>query len=248
MITGVLEDIGLPTELANDPDFISGVTEAVTTIAGGGDLGEAVEDGFVEYVTEGGGFGGLPETDIDLGVITDVVEVISDTVGDVSSAVGDYVDPILQAADDYVEPIIDVGSEVIGDVSSAIGDVTDPITSTIGDVGSEVEDVVRDVGSEIDDTIIEPAKEFVESIETPDLPEVDLPSIDLNLDLQLPRVAMPSATRTTDGLFGDELFKFKTEIGVTPQQALIKAPRRRQQQQVADLLENPFTSPFDRNI
>ncbi len=251
MITGALEDIGLPTNLANDPDFISGVTEAVTTIAGGGDLSEAVEDGFVEYVTEGGGFGGLPETDIDidLGAITDVVAVISDTVGDVTSAIGDYVDPLLQAAGDTLEPVVDEVSEVIGDVSSAIGDVTDPITSTIGDVGSEVEDVVRDVGSEIDDTIIEPAKEFVESIETPDvdLPSIDLPSIDLNL--QLPQLAMPSATRTTDSLFSDELFKFKTKIGVTPQQALIEAPRRRQQREESvDLFEDLFASPFDRNV
>jgi hypothetical protein len=133
MITGVLEDIGLPPELAEDPDFLAGVTEAVTTLVEGGDLGEAIEDGFIEYVTEGGGFGGLPETDIDidLGAITDVVEAISDAVGDVSSAVGDYVDPILQAAGDTLEPIIDEASEVIGDVSSAVGDVTDPITSRV---------------------------------------------------------------------------------------------------------------------
>ena len=57
-----------------------------------------------------------------------------------------------------------------------------------------------------------------------------------------------SGTRTTDSLFKDELFKFKTQIGVTPQQELIQEPRRRQQQQVVDLLENPFESPFDRNI
>jgi hypothetical protein len=58
----------------------------------------------------------------------------------------------------------------------------------------------------------------------------------------------PSATRTTDGLFSNELFKFKTKIGVSPQQALIEAPRRRQQQQMVDLLEDPFASPFDRNV
>ena len=52
-----------------------------------------------------------------------------------------------------------------------------------------------------------------------DLPSVNLPSLDLNLGGLLTgagAVAVPqlSATRTTDDLFKDELFKFQTEIGV----------------------------------
>ena len=71
-----------------------------------------------------------------------------------------------------------------------------------------------------------------------DLPDVDLPDISLpNLGLPsvgLPQVVMPSspsATRTTDTLFGDML---KLETKITPfQQALIQS--QQQQQQMASL-------------
>ena len=107
----------------------------------------------------------------------------------------------------------------------------------------------------------------MESIPTPELPEylgefpdlnlpsLDLPNLNLGLNVQMPQL---SATRTTDGLFSDELFKFKTEIGVTPTGPLLKPqerkagqrPEQRQQrEEVVDLFSrDPFASPFDRNI
>ena len=244
-ISGVLEGLGLPEDLATDPDVIEGIKTGVTTVLNGGDLEEGLKDGLVEYITEGGSFGDAP--DVDLGVIEDVLKPLVDPLLTVAETVGGVVeDLVLDPAKKLVEPAVDLVEKYA------------PL----------IEDTVRDVGSAIDDAAIEPAKEFVESIETPDLPEVDLPevdlpsidlpSIDLDLDLQLPRIAMPSATRTTDGLFGKELFRFQTEIGVSPQAPLIQAPTRRsaqvQQQQpqpreqYVDLFDDPFDNPFARKV
>jgi len=59
-------------------------------------------------------------------------------------------------------------------------------------------------------------------------------------------VAQPSGTRTTDGLFSSELFKFTpvkfTDVGRTQ-------PRQAPQELVEDIDSNPFASDFDnRNL
>jgi hypothetical protein len=175
VLQGGFEAIGIPPELANDPDFIAAATNTLNALGDGEDLQQALEDGFVTYVGQGGGFGvDLPDGsffDLDLGALGDALTNIAETVSEFGSAVGNYVDPILgtigdagEVFGDLLEPVIqvgqdviDAGSEVVGDVSSAIGDVTDPITSAIGDVGSTVDDVVSDtigdVSSDIGDVI-----------------------------------------------------------------------------------------------
>tara|TARA_R110000764_G_scaffold178563_1_gene264749 strand:- start:288 stop:3251 length:2964 start_codon:yes stop_codon:yes gene_type:complete len=203
----------------------------------------------------------------------DFFDAASDTIGDAGSALGDYIDPVIGAVGDAQE----AAAEVIGDVSSDIGDVTDPITSAIGDTGSALDDVasdaIGDASSAIDDYVIQPVIEAVENVDLPDidlpdidLPEVDLPDIDLpevdlpevdlpDLNLGLPdfnlgyNTGMMSGTRTTDSLFSKDLFKFKTEIGVSPQEQLIQAtPRRQQKQEYADLFEDPFASTFNFKV
>ena len=48
----------------------------------------------------------------------------------------------------------------------------------------------------------------------------------------------PSATRTTDALFGDELFKFETEIGIS-------YPN---EQEYVDLEANPFNDSLELEL
>jgi len=215
-LTTALETIGIPQSLLDDPDFMSGVEEAIGTVAGGGNIQDALESGLTEYVKEGGGFGvelpDAPDIDIDLGAIGDVVSNIASGVRD---------------------------------VGSQIGDVTDPLLSTIGDVGSATEDVVRDVGSSIADAA-EPFKEPVETIGRGIDDYLLQPVKDALLTGGGALVAQPSGTRTTDGLFSSELFKFSpvefTDVGRIQ-------PRQAPQELVEDIDSNPFASDFDnRNL
>ena len=215
-VTDALGKAGVPQELLDDPDFISGVEEAIGTVAGGGNIQDALESGLTEYVKEGGGFGvelpDAPDIDIDLGAIGDVVSNIASGVRD---------------------------------VGSQIGDVTDPLLSTIGDVGSATEDVVRDVGSEIAEAV-EPFKEPVQEVGRKVDDYLLQPVKDALLTGGGALVAQPSGTRTTDGLFSSELFKFTpvkfTDVGRTQ-------PRQAPQELVEDIDSNPFASDFDnRNL
>lgn len=215
-VTDALGKAGVPQELLDDPDFISGVEEAIGTVAGGGNIQDALESGLTEYVKEGGGFGvelpDAPDIDIDLGAIGGVVSNIASGVRD---------------------------------VGSQIGDVTDPLLSTIGDVGSATEDVVRDVGSEIAEAV-EPFKEPVQEVGRKVDDYLLQPVKNALLTGGGALVAQPSGTRTTDGLFSSELFKFTpvefTDVGRTQ-------PRQAPQELVEDIDSNPFASDFDnRNL
>ena len=225
-LSDTLKNLGIPPDLANDPDFIKGVSKGLETVVEGGNLRDGLESGLTEYITEGGGFGGLPDIDIDfdLSGLEEALQPIADTFGTVA-------DVVQKATEPFVD-VIDEGIDVFGEK------VVDPA--------------------------LQAAEDFVESIPTPELPEylgefpdLNLPNINLGLNVQMPQL---SATRTTDSLFSDELFKFKTEIGLTPTGPLLKpqerkagqTPEQRQQrkeEEVVDLFSrDPFASPFDRNI
>ena len=215
-LAGALGEAGVPQELLDDPDFMSGIKEAIGTVSGGGDIQDALESGLKKYVQEGGGFGielpDVPDVDIDFGVIGDVVSNIASGVRD---------------------------------VGSQIGDVTDPLLSTIGDVGSATEDVVREVGSTVED-VVEPFKEPVETLGRGFDDYLLQPFKDALLTGGGALVAQPSSTRTTDGLFSSELFKFTppkfTDVGRT-------MPRETRQEVIEDIDSNPFASDFDnRNL
>ena len=172
-----------------------------------------------------------------------VLQPLTRPVGDVLSTADTAAREGLSAFDDAVlNPV----GDVVEDVGQAVGDVAE-------DVGQAVGDVVEDVGQEVGDALSAAettVRQIIGDIDLPDsdLPDIDLPDIDLpdvdlpdislpNLGLPsvgLPQVVMPSspsATRTTDTLFGDML---KLETKITPfQQALIQS--QQQQQQTASL-------------
>jgi hypothetical protein len=194
-------------------DFQEGLGQVVSAVAGGAELDEALAQGLGKYIREGGTLGSidLPETNIDLGVVEDVVR-------------------------DLVRPLGEAGTALADFVENAVGNVG--VSETVKELGRDVEDVVRAGGSVVDDAIIQPVREVAKDVDDAvirpvgdalsaldtavrdalpdiDLPSVDLPSVDLTMSGMMATAsgAVPmSSTRTTDSLFADELFKFKTKV------------------------------------
>jgi hypothetical protein len=228
-------------------DFQAGIGKVVSEVAGGAELDNALASGLGTYIREGGTLGSidLPETNIDLGVIEDVVRDVVRPIGkigteiakfveDGAQAIGDATRPIIKAIEKPLKPIGDViedvgqvTGDVVEDVGQVTGDVVEDVAQVTGDIvedvaqvtGDIVEDVAQatgDVLSDLDTAI----RQSLPDIDLPDvdLPSIDLPSIDLPFELRPTLVSdtgqdfIPSATRTTDALFGGELFKFKTPI------------------------------------
>ena len=127
----------------------------------------------------------------------------------------------------------------------------------MGDVLSKADTTVREKLSEIDDAYLQPVTQPIgDAFSAADtavrdaLPSfgslgIDLPNIGLGM---LTGGATLSPTRTTDDIFKEDLFKFKTKIGVSPVEQLLRTPvqQQRQQQEVVGLYEDPFASSFDK--
>ena len=150
-LSGLLEDAGVPSDLAYDSDFIKGVNEGLTTVVGGGSLKDGLEDGLVEYIKEGGSFGDMP--DVDLGVIEDVLKPLVDPLLTVVETVGETIEDVVKPV---VDPLVTAVETVGGAVEDAGKAVVDPVITAVEDVAPLIEDVIRDVGSAIDDAIIAP--------------------------------------------------------------------------------------------
>jgi hypothetical protein len=129
--------------------------------------------------------------------------------------------------------------------------VLQPITKPVGDVLSKADTAVREKLSEIDDSYLQPVGDALSAADTAvrqALPSfgslgIDLPNISLGM---LTGGSMLSPTRTTDNLFKEDLFKLKTEIGISPVEQLLRSPQQQRQQEVAGLYEDPFASSFDK--
>ena len=137
--------------------------------------------------------------------------------------------------------------------------------SATGNVLSAADTAARDAASAFDDAVIQPAGDALSDLDTairqalPDIngPDIDLPDVnlpDINLpDINLPDFNLPSftlgnmgmmtglltpqANATTNKLFENELFKFKTEVGITDREELID---------IEDFLTSSFSSSFDQ--
>ena len=203
----------------------------------GEEIGETLEP-IVETVKEAGS----TIDDTILQPVKETVEAGASVAGDVLSVVDDEViQPVIQGVEE--------GASVAGDVLSA------------------ADTAVRDAASAFDDAVIQPAGDALSALDTAvrqalpdidlpdiDLPDIDLPDIDLpDIDLNLPNFNMPSfglgdmgmvmglmtpqANATTNKLFENELFKFKTEVGITDREELID---------IEDFLTSSFSSSFDQ--
>ena len=234
---GSFGDLGL-----TDGGLLDKITETFDPLIGAVDeFGNLLNDAVIQ-----------PTGDLLEAVTDPIIEVAKDAGAALDDAV---IDPIGEAIETVTDPVIevvkDVGSaldeEVIDPLGEAIEAVTDPVIEVVKDAGSAAEDVVREVGSAADDVLIEPVKEAIESV---DLPDIDLPDLSGFGDIELGGLGFgaggrPSASRTTDGLFGKELFKFKTKIGVNPEPFIQATERKQQKLEYADLFEEPFKNPFN---
>jgi hypothetical protein len=170
-------------------DFQEGLGQVVSAVAGGAELDEALAQGLGKYIREGGTLGSidLPETNIDLGVVEDVVRNLVRPLGEAGTALADFVD------DAVIRPVGDVLSALDTAVREALPDIDLP---------------------DIDLPSVDLPSIDLPSIDLPsiDLPSIDLPTGGLGGGFNL---TMPSGSRTTDKIFDNELFKFKNKIELT---------------------------------
>ena len=114
--------------------------------------------------------------------------------------VGDILEPIADALKTVTEPTKEFLSEANQTIREELQGfdetVLQPITKPVGDVLSAADTAVRDALPDID------------------LPSVDLPDSGLGMLTGSPQPL--NATKTTDSLFRDELFKFKTKVEINP--------------------------------
>ena len=211
-------------------DFNAGLNRTISSMASGSSFKDALRSGFVEYIKEGGSLGDwdniLKDSNINLGPIEDAIRWAGSKLEDGARAVGSLID------DATWEQVKDIKIEPLNDLVSGAGDVLstlDTQATQAREVLPGVENIVREV--------VNPLDNFVDDI---GLPDIGLPDISLGLpDLGgvlggLPLMPQP-ATATTNKIFDNELFKFKTEIGITDTDALID---------IEDFLTLPFESSF----
>lgn len=235
MISGVLQDLGIPTSLATDSDFLQAVRKFNTKLLDGESLEEAGKSAFVKYIKEGGSFGDgidingtifdwsaladLADPLLDtlkegVTVISDALEPVVDAADDAIDWVGDKIDPALQTVGDWVEDNV---TEPVDDVLDATGDVIDDVVDTIADTAEPVVDAVDDVVDYVGDKL-EDAKDALPHGETPEVPDgPDLPDVDIDLKY----TEGTPAEFNLDPYEFSELFKFRTKPTVTYDEELI---------------------------
>ena len=246
-----LKGFGIPATLVDDPDFMKAFNKGLNVALDGGNLEDVLTESVEKYIKEGGSFGVLPEGDYDFSMfdgLGDVLEPFMDVLKEVAGAAEDLLKPVVNVIADAAEPIINTADDII----DATGDVIDDTVDVVADTFEPVVDVVDDIIDATGDTLEDLADALPDVPDVPDvpLPDVPLPDVPLpDLNLNLPSMGMLSGTRTTDSLFGKDLFKFKTKIGVSPQEQLMQAPQRKQQKQEYDnLFEDPFASTFNFKV
>jgi hypothetical protein len=208
-------------------DFNAGLNRTISSMASGSSFKDALRSGFVEYIKEGGSLGDwdniLKDSNINLGPIEDAIRWAGSKLEDGARAVGSLID------DATWEQVKDIKVEPLNDLVSGAGDVLSTLDTQAREVLPGVENIVREA--------VNPLDNFVDDI---GLPDIGLPDISLGLPASaaalggLPLMPQP-ATATTNKIFDNELFKFKTEIGITDTDALID---------IEDFLTSPFESSF----
>lgn len=240
ILSDSLKAVGIPPDLVDDSDFIAGFKTTVGALYEGKTPQQALEDGLIKYVRKGGSFGefDLP-TGADFGISFDLdfdglPDVNFGWIEDALREVGRAVDDTLQAVGDKLEPLVDAADDVLDTIGDVIEDVKDALpTGTTPEIEGELPQINIDTPEiNIDTPEI--------NIDTPEIdgPDIDTPTgttpdgIDVDIDTG---DSDSSPTRTTDYAFSD-LFKFDTQVGISPSQPFIT---------YSDLKGN---NPFGRTI
>ena len=128
---------------------------------------------------------------------------------------------------------------IIKEAVKPLGGIVDPVKDAFAVLDKNVlQPITKPVGDVLSaaDTAVRQALPSFGSL------GIDLPKVSLGM---LTGGSTLSPTRTTDGLFKEDLFKLKTKIGISPAEQLLRSPQT-QQQEVAGLYADPFASSFDQ--
>jgi len=221
LIKDGLDGIGLDQEAIEGAgiqydDFQAGVGRVVSEVASGTKLDDALVQGLGKYIREGGTLGSVDLPSVDLGID---VDGLSEFIGPIADKLSEVETAVRQGLSEFDKEVLQSSTKPIGDTLSAAEtevrqglstldeEVLQPITQPIGDIAEDVGQAVGDVASDLDTAVRQALPNT----------SIDFPNLGLNPSLGstgMLELKYPSATRTTDALFGDELFEFKTEIGV----------------------------------
>ncbi len=199
LINTGLEQLGI--EASNlgltEEQLQEGIQATVQELASGEELDEALASGFGESVLLNVA-DNLPDVDIDLSGLDfntpEGIKAIEDAIKAGGSALEDAI------------------KEVMPDISFDTPESIEQFEDVIKEFGSATEDVVREVGSTAED-IVEPFKDTLEDI----LGGIDLSGLaGINMDGTY-RPPVSNIPTQVEELFSDELFKFETEIGISPE-------------------------------
>lgn len=185
-------------------DLASGLNTAIAKVAGGASLEDALKAGAIDYIREGGSLSAI---------IPDFIEEAAKSLEDTVREVGSFLD------DEVFQNIKDIAPDLSGiedafrEGGSALNDFVQPVIDKAQEVGPKIEDAAREVGK-----TLSPLEDIIKTIGKGMLTGGALAT---GAATQL------SPTRTTDSLFGDELFKFKTQVGADMPE-LVKLQRRYQ--------------------
>lgn len=199
-------------------DVKAGLVKSVEELSRGKDVEEALAAGLGKYIKEGGGanldFGaGLSVSFADMGEFLkkalDPLVEIAEWVGEKAEPLVNTLEDMARPAGDFIEDVAQKGGDIVEDAAQFTGDIVEDFAQETGDVLSDLDTFIRQ-----------------------NLPNINGPDIDLpSFDLDLPSIGLDftpssstmvasrglSPTRTTDSLFGDDLFAFETEIGISPE-------------------------------
>ena len=201
VVNDTLADIGITPEALNMSEevFNDYVAGTVTDVAIGGEsLEDSLKDALLSDVGDVASNAldwakeNFPSLDFDLPEFDtpEGIKAIGDFIVDAGSAVGDVFEPLMDATGTALEPLVDAVSAI----------------------GRPIEDVVKEVGSTAED-ILEPFKDTLKDA----LGDVDLSSLaGINMDGTY-RPPVSNIPTQVEELFSNELFKFKTEIGISPE-------------------------------
>jgi hypothetical protein len=211
-------------------DVKAGMVKVVDKLAGGADFDEALVAGLGKYVREGGGLN-LDGVDVDLGVVEDIAQALAKQLEPALDALSAVDTAVRQGLSEFDDEVLQELTQPVGDVLSSADtavrqnlatfdkEVLQPITQPVGDV-------IEDVGQAIGDAFS----------------GLNVPNFNPNLGqfrlVSDTGVSVPSPTRTTDQIFGDDLFKFETEIGIS-------YPN---EEEYVDLEANPFNDSLELEL
>jgi hypothetical protein len=221
--------------------FADALSNVVGKVANGEDLDDAVLSGFAQYIREDGTFEGniVPDwlseagRDFDDAVLQPIKEAVELMAGGVlegseelfnvlkeaGSGVADTVRPYWETIreagkefdDDYLHPLeetVEAFGEPIEDAVRALGgsmeEAMQPVKEFLEKVGPSIEDTLRAGGRAFDDYILQPLKDLLEGI----LKNISLGGIGAGAG------GAGGGALLSAGTSSDDLFKFKTQVGV----------------------------------